>query len=72
MNDEANKDLVQWGVQSNNPQESQFFATEFHNSIYNITKASLQTKLQSILNKPSFYRLVTGENTLSIQKEMQK
>lgn len=72
MNDEINTDLVQLWMQSNNKQEAQFFATEFFNPIYRVTKASLLTKLQSILNKPSFYRLVTWKNTLSIQKEMQK
>lgn len=66
MNDDLNKDLVLLGQQSPQAQERKFFTNEFHNRIYALTKASLQSKLQSLINKPSFYRLVVGENTLSI------
>ena len=59
MNDTINKELVELGTQSSNPQEATFFKQEFYNPIYKITKASILAKLQSILNKPSFYRLVT-------------
>lgn len=66
MNTDLNKDLVLLGQQSPQAQERKFFSSEFHNSIYTLTKASLQSKLQSLINKPSFYRLIVGENTLNI------
>lgn len=72
MNSSINKDLITLWQQSPQEQERNFFINEFQNSIYALTKASLQSKLQSLINKPSFHRLVIWKNTLSIGSEMQK
>ena len=63
---ENNKDLVELGMKSPDPEHRDFFHHGFHIEQYNITKNSLAIKLQSLLNSPVFRRLVVGESTVNL------
>ncbi len=68
MNDDLNSSLVELWKQSPNPSHRHFFTSEFQHSIYRNTKASLYSKIQSLLNSQTFYNLVIGENTLNLEE----
>ena len=69
MDDNANADLVSLGTKADNPAHAKFFASgAFFRTTYNTTKASLATKLQSLLNSQTFYNLTVGTNTLDIAR----
>lgn len=72
MDDKRNKKWVKLGLKSPYLQERNFFQYDFQQGIYKLTKASLQSKLQTLLNRPSFYHLINGQNTLDVNTEMQK
>ena len=50
---------IELGRQSPIPSHKAFFQQEFMNARYDYTKNSLYTKLQSLLNSPTFYNRVT-------------
>lgn len=62
-----NKDLIQLGKKSPDPEHREFFENGFTNEQFNITKNSLYIKLQSLLNSPVFRRLVVGKSTIDLQ-----
>jgi len=69
MDDELNHDLVQLGQQSLHPRHQEFFKTAFqNNSTYRLTKQSIYTKLQSLLNSQIFYHLTTGKSTVNLEE----
>ena len=71
MDDDRNEDLVELGTRVDNPSHADFFASgRFYATTYQSTKASLATKLQSLLNSHSFYRLTVGENTFDLGELM--
>jgi len=63
-----NKEYVELGKKSPDPEHREFFHHGFTNDQYNITKNSLYIKLQSLLNSPVFRRLVIGKSTVDLQK----
>lgn len=67
MNDERNEDLVEEGKQSDIVTHRNFFQYRFYEKTFAITKASLSTKLQSILNSQTFYYLTVGNSTLDME-----
>jgi len=67
MNDEKNQDLVSLGAQSNIIAHRIFFQDRFFERTFSITKASISTKLQSLLNSQTFYHLTVGKSTLDIE-----
>ncbi len=70
MDDEQNEDLVNLGMQSSNPSHRNFFRTAFGKRDYRMTKQSIYTRLQSILNHRIFNRLVNGRSTIDLEKSI--
>jgi hypothetical protein len=68
MNDDKNDDLVQLGAQSDIRTHRLFFQDRFYERTFTITKASISTKLQSILNSQTFYHLTVGQSTVLIDE----
>ncbi len=68
MNDDKNQDLVNLGTQSNIIAHQIFFRDRFYERTFSITKASISTKLQSLLNSQTFYHLTVGKSTLYIDE----
>lgn len=72
MDDELNADLVQLGVQSPHPSHQEFFKSPFQtNSTYRMTKQSIYTKLQSLLNSQTFYHLTEGKSTIQLEEAVE-
>jgi len=72
MHDERNKDLVELGLKSPNPSHREFFKYAFYNSTYNLTKQSIYTKIQSLLNSKIFHNLTIGKSTLDLESLINK
>jgi hypothetical protein len=70
MNDEKNDDLVELGTQSEIKTHRIFFKDRFYERTFTVTKASISTKLQSILNSETFYHLTVGKSTLDIEEAL--
>ena len=66
MNDHRNGDLVRLGERSDNPAQRLFFRDRFFEKTFDATKASIATKIQSLLNSRTFFHLTVGESTLDI------
>lgn len=66
MNDERNSDFVELGKASQNEVHRIFFRDRFYESTFNVTKASISTKLQSLLNSQTFYNLTVGKSTVDV------
>jgi len=62
--------LIAAGCLSPHPAEREFFKTMFKKSNYAITKNSLYTKIQSLLNTRIFYNLTNGQSTLDLEREI--
>lgn len=45
-----------------------FFREEFNNPYYSITKTSLATRLQSLLNSQIFSRITSGRSTANLEQ----
>jgi hypothetical protein len=67
LNDEKNDDLVSLGKQSQHPAHRLFFRDRFYERTFAATKASISTKLQSLLNSQTFYHLTVGRNTVDLE-----
>jgi hypothetical protein len=67
-NDARNDDLVEYGKNSPNQLESEFFNDDFENS--KPTKDAVRRRLKKLLNDPIFSSLMNGENTIDLEKEM--
>jgi len=70
MHDDLNKDLVEEGKKSPNPNHKDFFQNGFFKSTYKTTKASLYTKLQSLLNSYTFANLMCGKSTIDLESAL--
>ena len=66
MNDHRNGDLVRLGERSDNLAQRLFFRDRFFEKTFDATKASIATKIQSLLNSRTFFHLTVGESTLDI------
>lgn len=64
--------LIRAGGQSPHPAEREFFQTMFKKNTYAITKNSLYTKIQSLLNTRSFYDLTIGESTFDLERSLEE
>lgn len=67
MHKESCADLVAEGMRSPNEGQRRFFRDKFADKIYDSTKASLYTKVQSLLNSSTFTTLVTGKSTIDLE-----
>jgi DNA helicase HerA-like ATPase len=70
MNDQRNGDLVRLGERSDNPAQRLFFRDRFYAKTFDATKASIATKIQSLLNSRTFFQLTVGESTLDIEQAL--
>ena len=59
---------IELGKHSQIPSHRKFFQDEFMNGMYDFTKNSLFTKLQSLLNSPTFSNRVTGIDTINLER----
>ncbi|WP_375562721.1 type IV secretory system conjugative DNA transfer family protein [Bernardetia sp. OM2101] len=68
MDDKHNLDLIEKGLQSPNPSHQTFFKNAFQKTDYRITKQSVYTRIQSLLNHKIFHDLINGKSTFSLRK----
>ena len=64
--------LIRAGCASPHPTEREFFQTMFKKNTYAITKNSLYTKIQSLLNTRSFYDLTIGKSTFNLESSLEE
>jgi hypothetical protein len=70
MDDEKNGHLVNLGRQSPNEKHRKFFINGFHNKSYITTKQSIYTKIQSLLNSPSFANFISKRSTFDLEEAL--
>ena len=68
MLQEEDNQRVHLGKQSHIASHKKFFQKEFHHRLYDYTKNSLSTKLQSLLNSPTFHNYTTGQSTINLER----
>lgn len=68
MDDENNSPLVNLGKQSPNEEHRIFFRDRFHAKAYDSTKQSIYTKIQSLLNSPSFANFIGKPSTFDLEE----
>lgn len=59
-------------MQSTNPSHQEFFAQAFTKAEYRITKQSIYTRIQSLLNHRIFYHLINGKSTVNLANTINK
>lgn len=72
MDDEKNGYLVQLGKKSPNRVHADFFENGFLTKQYAPTKASIYTKLQSLLNSEAFFNITCNKSTINLEEEINK
>lgn len=72
MDEERNEDLVILGQKSDNQAHAEFFCNTFFAHGYKMTKLSIATRLQSLLNSAAFYAMTIGPSTINIEKELDR
>lgn len=70
MRDEENQELVDYAIKNSNAGQQHFFSTAFYDKNYTATKNALYTKIQSLLNSETFYRLTIGYSTVHVKDLM--
>lgn len=70
MDDENNARLVNLGKQSPNEEHRTFFRDRFHAKAYDTTKQSIYTKIQSLLNSPSFANFIAKPSTFDLEEAL--
>ena len=70
MNDEENEQLVNRGKITTNTAHKIFFETGFYKATFKTTKNALDTRIQLLLNNPTFSNLTTGKSTINIEQIM--
>lgn len=59
---------IEIGKTSRNKIHQLFFRQEFQNRIYDITKGSIYTKIQSLLNSSVFAHMTSGRSTIYLER----
>ncbi len=67
-NDARNGDLVEFGKNSPNQLESEFFCDDFESS--KATKDAVRRRLKKLLNDPIFSNMMNGDNVIDLENEM--
>ena len=67
-NDARNEDLVEFGKNSPNQLEAEFFNDDFDSS--KPTKDAVRRRLKKLLNDPIFSNMMNGDNAIDLEKEM--
>jgi len=68
MDDYNNADLVTLGQQSPNPQHKLLFRHKFASSLFSATKHGIYTRMQVILNDPTFQNLISNNTTIKLEQ----
>ncbi len=68
MDDNNNADLLALGQQSPNPQHKLLFRHKFNSSLFSATKHGIYTRLQVILNDPTFQNLISHTTTVHLKQ----
>lgn len=70
MDDEKNEELINLGLKSPIKAHRDFFKNQFKKRKFTRTKDALATKLQILLNNPTFTNLITGKSTFDLEKAL--
>lgn len=68
MNDETNGELVEIGKKSPLTTERKFFTNLFELGKYKVSKESIATRIQQLVNIQSFYQLTCGKSTIDLER----
>ena len=68
MDDNNNADLQALGQQSPNPQHRLLFRHKFSSPLFSATKHGIYTRLQVILNDPTFQNLISNTTTINLKQ----
>lgn len=68
MDDNNNADLLALWQQSPNPQHKLLFRHKFTSPLFSATKHGIYTRLQVILNDPTFQNLISNTTTIELEK----
>ena len=68
MDDNNNADLLVLGQQSPNPQHRLLFRHKFNSPLFSATKHGIYTRLQVILNDPTFQNLISNTTTVNLKQ----
>ncbi len=72
MDDNNNTDLLALGQQSPNPQHRLLFRHKFNSPLFSATKHGIYTRLQVILNDPTFQNLISNTTTVNLKQLIQE
>jgi len=70
LDDEDNEDLIKFAKKSPIRNHRNFMANQFSKDKFKVTKDALSTKLQLLLNNPTFSNFITGDSTLNLEKAL--
>ena len=68
MNDGQNQELVQAGLNIDNPIIRDFFQNKFQEKALNVSKHAIEMRLQSLLNDPLFQRLLLWSSSIDLEQ----
>lgn len=66
LRDETEGQFIALGKNSARPAIARFFRQDFGDGLFNVTKQSLRTKLQSLFNTEQFYNVINGTTTIDL------
>ena len=72
MDDNLNADLIELGKKTPNVAHKNFFVTNFSNKDYGVSKRGIYTRLQHLLNSPTFAQMMTGKSTVNLREAVNK
>lgn len=68
MDDNNNVDLLALAQHSPNPQHRMLFRHKFNSPLFSATKHGIYTRLQVILNDPTFQNLISNTTTVNLKQ----
>lgn len=70
LDDDRNHDLIDYALQNPIEAHRDFMKNQFSSGKFTTTKNALSTKLQLLLNNPTFANFITGESTINLEKAL--
>jgi hypothetical protein len=70
LDDTNNEDLIELGLKSNYEVYRDFFKNQFTEKDKARTKIALHTRLQLLLNNPTFANMITGKSSINLEELM--
>jgi hypothetical protein len=70
LDDENNDNLIEYALKSPIKVHVDFMKKQFRKAKFTITKEALSTKLQLLLNNPTFSNFITGDSTFNLKKAL--